>query len=104
MVATVYGLCIYYLLPKALINQNLGLLITLFFLFIEGLLVGLIVLSYSFEYLLEGLMARVLLFWVSPTEFSLTYKNLSSHRLQNRKSSLIYALAVSFVITIAVSF
>ena len=31
IIATSYGLMIYYLLPRALINQNLGLLLTIFF-------------------------------------------------------------------------
>jgi hypothetical protein len=52
VVAAAYGLAIYYLLPKAMINLNLGLMISLFFIFLEGLLVGLVVLSYSLEFLL----------------------------------------------------
>jgi hypothetical protein len=102
--ATTYGLAIYYLLPKAMIDSNLGLMMTLFFVFLEGLLVGLVILSYSFEYLLEDIMAKVLLFWTNHTDLSLTVKNLSCHRLSNRKTSLIYALAVSFIIMIAVGF
>ncbi len=102
--ATIYGLAIYYLLPKAMINANLGLMMTLFFIFLEGLLVGLIILSYSFEYLLENIMAKVLLFWTNYTDRSLTIKNLSCHRMSNRKTSVIYALAVSFIIMIAIGF
>ena len=104
MVATAYGLAVYYLLPKAMISINLGLMISLFFIFLEGLLIGLVIISYSFEFLLERVMAKVLLFWTPRTDFALTVKNLSCHRMQNRKTSLIYALAVSFVIMIAVGF
>jgi hypothetical protein len=46
----------------------------------------------------------MLLFWTDRTDFSLTTKNLSCHRMQNRKTSVIYAMAVSFVIMIAVGF
>jgi hypothetical protein len=49
--ATFYGLMIYYLLPKSLITLNLGLLLTIFFTILMGLLVGLILLSYSFQYI-----------------------------------------------------
>ena len=52
VLATSFGLMIYYLLPRALINQNLGLMLVIFFLILEGLLVGLILLSYSCQYLL----------------------------------------------------
>jgi hypothetical protein len=49
-------------------------------------------------------MASLLLFWTNSTDFALVVKNLSCHRMQNRKTSLIYSLAVSFVIMIAVGF
>lgn len=104
IVATCYGLAVYYLLPRAMINMNLGLLITLFFIFLQGLLVGLVILSYSFEYLLEEFMASVLLFWANRTDYSLTVKNLSCHRMSNRRTSMIYALSVAFVIFIAIGF
>lgn len=52
VLATGYGLMIYYLLPRALINQNLGLLLIIFFAILEGLLIGLILLSFSVQYIL----------------------------------------------------
>ena len=52
VLAAGYGMMIYYLLPRALINQNLGMLLTIFFIILEGLLVGLILLSFSIQYLL----------------------------------------------------
>jgi len=54
---------IYYLLPRALINQNLGLLLIIFFAILEGLLVGLILLSFSIQYILERVVAYCCLFW-----------------------------------------
>jgi hypothetical protein len=63
---------VYYLLPKGLINQNVGLLLTVFFIILEGLLLGLILLSYSFQYLIEEAVAYILLFWVNTTDFILT--------------------------------
>lgn len=93
---------IYYLLPKGLINQNVGLLLFIFFIILEGLLIGLILLSYSFQYIFEKIVAYASLFWVNKTDFMLTLKNLSSHRFKNRRSSILYALSVSFIIFVSV--
>lgn len=51
VLATTNGLMIYYLLPKGLLNQDIGLLLFVFFAILAGLLGGLILLSYSFQYL-----------------------------------------------------
>lgn len=102
ILATSYGLMIYYLLPKSLINQNIGLLLIIFFIILEGLLVGLILLSYSFQYAFEKMIAYLCLFWINKTDFILTIKNLSSHRFKNRRSSVLYALSVSFIIFVSV--
>lgn len=93
---------IYYLLPKGMINQDIGLLLFVFFTILVGLLLGLILLSYSFQYIFEKFIAYVTLFWVNKTDFILTMKNLSAHRFKNRRSSLLYALSVSFIIFVSV--
>lgn len=93
---------IYYLLPKGLINQDIAMLLFVFFTILMGLLLGLILLSYSVQYLLEKLVAYVTLFWVNKTDFILTLKNMSAHRFKNRRSSLLYSLSVAFIIFVSV--
>lgn len=93
---------IYYLLPKGLINQDIGLLLFVFFAILMGLLIGLILLSYSVQYLLEKLIAYLTLFWVNKTDFILTLKNMSAHRFKNRRSSILYSLSVAFIIFVSV--
>ena len=93
---------IYYLLPKGLINEDVALLLIVFFAILAGLLAGLILLSYSFQYAVEKLVAYVALFWTNKTDFILTLKNLSAHRLKNRRSSLLYALSISMIIFVSV--
>lgn len=93
---------IYYLLPKSFINQNIGMLLSLFFIFIGGLMAGLILLSYNFQYLFEKYIVKLFLFWVDETESSLLLKNLSAHREKNRRSSIVYALSVAFVIFVSI--
>ena len=93
---------IYYLLPKGLLDQDVSLLLIVFFAILAGLLAGLILLSYSFQYAVERLFAYVTLFWANKTDFILTLKNLSAHRLKNRRSSLLYALSISMIIFVSV--
>jgi hypothetical protein len=103
LIATGYGLMIYYLLPKSLINQNIGLMLSIFFVLLEGLMVGLIILSYSIQYVSEQITARIALFWVDKTDLLLTLKNLANHRFKNRRSSIIYTLSVSFMVFVSSS-
>ena len=85
-----------------MINEDISLLLFVFFTILSGLLLGLILISYSFQYLFEKLIAYIVLFWTNKTDFLLTMKNLSAHRLKNRRSSLLYALSVSFIIFVSV--
>jgi len=52
VLACTVGIMIYYLLPKGLINQDIGLLLFVFFSILMGLLLGLVLLSYSVQYLI----------------------------------------------------
>jgi hypothetical protein len=49
VLSTVYGLSVYFLLPYGLINESFGLLAVLFFVVLEGLLVGLVLLTNAFD-------------------------------------------------------
>ena len=102
IISFTFGLMIYYLLPKGMINQDISLLLFIFFAILVGLLLGLILLSYSFQYLFEKFVAYLTLFWVNKTDFMLTLKNMSAHRFKNRRSSLLYALSVAFIIFVSV--
>lgn len=93
---------IYYLLPKGLVNQDITLLLLVFFVILEGLLIGLVLVGFSFQYLLEKLIAYVCLFWINTTDFILMIKNLSAHRFKNRRSSILYAFSVSFIVFVSV--
>lgn len=93
---------IYYLLPKGIINQDITLLMFVFFTILLGLLIGLILISISFQYLIEKLLAYALLFWINATDFILILKNLSAHRFKNRRSSILYALSVALIVFLSV--
>jgi ABC-type antimicrobial peptide transport system permease subunit len=52
VLVTAFGLLIYYLLPRALVNEDMGQLLLIFFLILQALLIGLIILAFSIQYLL----------------------------------------------------
>ena len=52
LLSTMFGLMIYYLLPKGLVNQDITLLLLVFFIILEGLLIGMVLVGFSFQYLL----------------------------------------------------
>jgi len=75
-----FGFMIVYLLPQSLMDQDLGVLLIIFFTLLIGLLLGLVILTYSFQYLLERCIAYITLFWLRAADLSLVIKNLSAHR------------------------
>ena len=93
---------IFYLLPQSLADQNVGLLLIIFFTLLIGLLLGLVILTYSFQYVLERGVAYLTLFWLKAADLSLVIKNLSAHREKNRRAALLYSLSVSFIVFVSV--
>ncbi|CBZ37660.1 hypothetical protein, conserved [Leishmania donovani] len=97
-----FGFVIYYLFPTALIAMNLNLIFYIFFGVLIGLLAGLVLLAMNFERVAQTCISYLLLFWESRAVFSFMQKSLSAHRRRNRKTSLMYALSLAFVIFITV--
>jgi hypothetical protein len=93
---------IVYLLPQSLMDQNIGMLLIIFFSLLIGLLMGLVILTYSFQYILERCVAYATLFWMKAADLSLVIKNLSAHREKNRRAALLYSLSVSFIVFVSV--
>ncbi|CAG9582077.1 conserved hypothetical protein [Leishmania major strain Friedlin] len=97
-----FGFLIYYLFPTALIAMNLNLIFYIFFGVLIGLLAGLVLLAMNFERVAQTCISYLLLFWESRAVFSFMQKSLSAHRRRNRKTALMYALSLAFVIFITV--
>ncbi|GET92264.1 hypothetical protein, conserved [Leishmania tarentolae] len=95
-----FGFLIYYLFPTALVSMNLNLIFYIFFGVLIGLLAGLVLLAMNFERVAQTSVSYVLLFWESKAVFSFMQKSLSAHRRRNRKTSLMYALSLAFIIFI----
>jgi len=101
---TVFGFLIYYLLPLSLISMNLGLFFNIFFGILLGLLFGLIILSLNFEHIIERFLVGVFFFWELSSIPKIVLKNLVAHRIRNRKTTVMYALSLAFIIFITVAY
>lgn len=99
-VAVVFGVCIYYFLPLAIVSFNFSLLFNIFFGILIAMLVGFVLLAINAQHLLEVILVYLLLCWERRSTKKIVLKNLTAHRLRNQKTSLMYALSLSFSIMI----
>lgn len=97
-----YGASIYYFLPLSLLSINLTLLLAIFLWILLGMLLGFIVLSLNVENILQKIFTYVFLFWTKYHTKIMVIKNLTTHRIRNRQTSMMYALSVGFFIMITV--
>ena len=100
-----FGFVVYYLLPLALLSFNLTLLLNIFFALLIGMLLGLALLALNFQHIIERSMVFLLLqWWEARAVTSMVVKNLVSHRLRNRKTTLMYSVSLAVIVFISVSF
>jgi len=101
---SVLGFLIYYLVPLALLSFNLALFFNIFFALLLGMLLGLILLSLNFQPLFERFLVWSCLWWEQVAIQSLVLKSLVAHRLRNRKTSIMFALSLAFILFITSAF
>lgn len=99
-VAVIFGISIYYFLPLAIVSFNFSLLFNIFFGILIAMLVGFVLLALNAQHLLEIILVYLLLMWERRSTKKIVLKNLTAHRLRNQKTSLMYALSLSFSIMI----
>lgn len=109
LIASLFGISIYYLLPLSLLSFNLGLLIGILFWILIGLLLGLVILSLNVQHLMERLIVYTIFggifrFISKPGLTKLILKNLAAHRLRNRRTGTMYSLSLAFVIFLIVTY
>ncbi|KAI9140468.1 FtsX-like permease family-domain-containing protein [Paraphysoderma sedebokerense] len=106
MVLFVFGFSIYYFLPMALIKNDLTLLFNIFLAILVSMVGGLVTISLNLQPLLETILVKMV-FMVNFLENRglkrLILKNLMAHRLRNKKTSILYATALGFIIFLTVS-
>lgn len=99
-----FGGAIYYVFPLALLTYNLSLLMNIFVFLLLGMLLGLVMLALNAEHLLEKAIVIACIWWESPAIRSIVIKNLVAHRSRNRKTTIMYALSLGFIIFVNVAY
>lgn len=102
LVAVSYGLCIYYFLPLAMLSFNFALILQIFFAILVGMLFGLSLLAFNLQRFLEIVLTYVFLFWEKSSMRQMVTKNLTAHKMRNKMTSIIYSIALGFVIFLVV--
>ena len=88
---TTYGTCVYYFLPLALISFNWAMILKIFFGILIGLLLGLTLLAFNVQRLLEICLSHIILFCDLKCFGNLQLRgikkmvmmNLEAHRIRN---------------------
>lgn len=102
-VAVAFGMSIYYFLPLALLSFNLSLVLQIFMFILVGMLTGLSMLAFNLQRLAEIGLTHTLLFFVDSSMKAMVTSNLAAHRARNKMTSIIYSIALGFIIFLIVS-
>ncbi|KAN0000827.1 hypothetical protein ACTFIZ_001280 [Dictyostelium cf. discoideum] len=101
---SVFGFGIYYVFPLSLLSFNLTLLLNMFFMLLIAMLLGLVSLALNVEQIIERAVVNLFFFWEKRAIKSLVIKNLIAHKLRNRKTAIMYAVSLAFIIFVNVSY
>jgi ABC-type antimicrobial peptide transport system permease subunit len=103
LATTILGFCVYYFFPLSLLTFNITFLLYMFFGLILAMLFGLILLSLNVENVISMVLSILFFFWENVAIREIVVKNLIAHRERNRKTSIMFALSLGFIIFISVS-
>lgn len=81
LVSSMFGISIYFLLPLALLSFNIGLLLAIFFVLLCSMLLGFVMLTFNFQYLVERGVVAVFFFFAGAATRNIILKNLATHRV-----------------------
>jgi len=76
----------------------------MFFGVLIAMLLGLVVLGLNVETILNKIVTFVFFFWENRALRGMIIKNLTAHRIRNRKTTIIYSITLGFIIFLSVSF
>ena len=82
-VSIVFCASIYFGLPLSILANNIGLILTIFFIILMGLLLGLVMLATNLQSAFEFLLMHILLFWETNALKMILKKNMVNHKQKN---------------------
>eukprot|EP00742_Colponemidia_sp_Colp-10_P003305 GILJ01003519.1.p1 GENE.GILJ01003519.1~~GILJ01003519.1.p1 ORF type:complete len:1186 (-),score=204.90 GILJ01003519.1:249-3806(-) len=96
----VVGFITYYLMPLAFTFNNIALFLALMNIILLGMLLGLVLVGQIVEPYLERITLRFILwvFYHDRNLYGIVSKQLVGHRSRNKKTALMFTLALSFLI------
>ena len=97
-VSIVFCALIYFGLPISILANNIGLILTIFFIILLGLLLGLVIMATNLQSAFEFLLMHILLFWETKAMKMILKKNMVNHKQKNQLTAIIYALTLGSVI------
>ena len=102
-VSIVFCALIYFGLPISILANNIGLILTIFFIILLGLLLGLVIMATNLQSAFEFLLMHILLFWETKAMKMILKKNMVNHKQKNQLTAIIYALTLGSVIFLLTS-
>lgn len=90
------------LFPLSLMSGNSSLLSVVLYSLMMMILIGLVVLTLNIEFVFERIIAYVFLCWETKAVKFIALKNLTAHRIRNRKTTLLFSITLSFIVFINV--
>lgn len=103
LLCVTFGVTVYVVLPQALLAENAGLILQIFFAILGCLILGLVLLTANLRGFIEKAVVYVLFFWEQRSLRRILKKNLVAHKHTNKLTSIIYALTLGTVIFLCVS-
>ena len=102
-VAVCFGIAVYYGLPIAMLELKVGLLLSIFFILLLGMLLGLVLIAVNVQSTLEQFLLTILLFWEKKSMRTVLRKNMITHNKKNKLTAIIFALSLGCIIFLLTS-
>ena len=104
VIGVIYGMSIYYFLPLSMLSFNFAMVLKIFFFILIGMLFGLSLLAFNLQRFIEIVFTYLFLFWEKSSMRTMVMKNLAAHKIRNKMTSIIYSIALGFIIFLIVSY
>eukprot|EP00347_Sterkiella_histriomuscorum_P007293 403349512 len=98
LISVVYGINVYYRLPKALLTEDFNEMLNVFFIILIGLFIGLTILANNLQGYLELFLIKICLFWERKSTLRMLKSNFKAHFQNNSQTSRLYALSLGFIL------
>lgn len=103
-IASLYGISMYYMLPLALLSMRITFILQIFVFVLFGIIFALTLLALNSQRIIEICLTHIFLFFERQSIKIMVLKNLQAHRARNRLTSIIYSLALGFVIFLIITY